>query len=366
MNRFWAGIAALSILCTVTPDLAAQTAAPAYGAYGHYPIGSTRVLAMGGAFVGLADDASAVVSNPAGLAFAKQIADYTIGEDRVVNREVYFNGNTSQKEGLPYTSQFNAGALRLGFLGLGASYARPYDLDYDAGGTLNTHRLLRVESFDVALALGFYNRLAVGVAGHMERVRLAYQNPDGSRLESKGKKTYPSGGLLFQATKNIGLGITFAPERRYDLDEKLDLQISGGGVEWFHDVVIPAKTTLGMSVQFSDYLSGVGDIDVFQPVKNAIFVGGSQNSPADKLIESQQTVVHGGFEYFVRKSKALDFIWRGGGYIEPARLNYTSDRFHFTMGVEVRYRFIVLAASYDQAAGFSNVAQSAGINIGAF
>ena len=56
---------------------------PSFGAYGLYPVGSTRTLAMGGAFVGLADDASAIFLNPAGLAKTK---NNFIADDSYYNR----------------------------------------------------------------------------------------------------------------------------------------------------------------------------------------------------------------------------------------------------------------------------------------
>lgn len=340
----------------------------AYGAYGHFPVGSTRVLAMGGAFVGLSDDASAVVTNPAGLSLARYTVDLTGGENRIVNREVFFGTNPNDREGLPYTSVFQAGALRLGPVGFGVGYSVPYALKYSAGGTLATERILKIESLDAALSLGVSKAVSFGVTAHTERVRIAYHNADGTEPEAKVQMVYPTYGVLFHLDKKAGAGITYTPERRYNVDENLDAQLSGaatdGVSEWFHDVVIPAKVTLGLSVQSTPKLRWVGDIDIVQPVKNAIFVGGSENDSGDRILEKQQTIMHGGFEFNVLDSKEMDFVWRGGGYREPARMSFSSDRFHFTMGVEARFHFIVVAASYDQAPGFSNVAQSVSVSFG--
>ena len=360
-KSYWcAGLLALTSLL----PLESARAQVAYGAYGHYPIGDTRVLAMGGAFVGLADDASATVTNPAGLSLAKYAVDLTSGQNRIVNREQVF-GTGTQAEGIPYTALFKAGAFRWGPVGLGAAYSVPYDVDYDNGGTLPSKRGLKVQSLDLALSVGLFKAVSVGVAAASEKVSVSHTDLTGNKLLSEKEAIHPRVGVLVHVEK-AGFGITYTPERRYDIDEGLDLQLPPGvgTSEWFHDVVIPQKITLGMSVKSSDKLKWVGDIDIYAPVKDAIVVGGSAMDPSDKIIESQKTIMHGGFEYTVLKSPKLGFIWRGGGYNEPKRLETRSDRLHYTMGIEARWWIFVVAASYDQAPDFSNVAQSISVTLG--
>lgn len=344
----------------------AQAADVAYGAYGLFPVGSTRGLAMGGAFVGLADDASAVLLNPAGLSSAKYVVDYSSAEDRVVNREVFFGPNTTDRTGIPYTSRFQAAALRWGFLGIGLGVSSPYDLNYDFGGQETTHEILHVQSYDLGASLRFFNMFSVGATAHLEKVRVAYQNSSGQQIESVAQGVYPTVGVLMPLGDHATAGVTYSPERRYNIDESLDSQITAGGSfsEWFHDVVIPAKVSLGLHIHSTSRLRLVGDIDIYQAVKNGIYVGGSKNDPSDKILEEAQTVLHGGFELVVAKTENFDFTWRGGGYHEPKRLAFAEDRFHFTMGVEARFHFLVVAASYDQAPDFSNVTQSIGISLG--
>lgn len=348
-----------------TPN-AANTA---YGAYGLYPVGSTRVLGMGGAFTGLADDSSAVVTNPAGLGFNKYILDYTTASNRVVNREVFF-GRSDDREGLPYTAEFQAGSLRMGPLAIGAASNQTYVLDVDTNSTGPTNRKqVIIESYDAAAALVFFKRLSLGATMHSETAKIAYTNPDGRVLSDKQKSAYPTFGLLFKMNNQASVGASYTPERRYNFDESLDSQLTptiGDVTEWFHDVVIPAKISLGLSFKTKKNLNWVGDVDIYQPVSRAMFVGGQSTDSTDTILNQVQTVLHGGFEFFVAREKALDFIWRGGGYREPRRVENASDRLHFTMGVEVRFYYIVLAASYDQAPGFSNVAQSAGLSLGDF
>lgn len=334
----------------------------AYGAYGLSPLGSTRVLAMGGAFVGLADDAAATVTNPAGLALSRWRLDISGGTNRTINREVDINAD-EVKDGFPYTSTFTSAALRIGFLGLGGNMGLPYLLQ-DSDPDDSIHETLKIETYDIALALSLTDFLAIGATARLEKATLDYQNPPFSQsANDTDEMTYPLIGILLHADRKLSLGITWSPQRRYDINENLAASI--GGNAFFYDVVIPQKTTIGAAIKVSNRLTWVGDIDFYEGVKNTIVPGVTANSLTGQILSKKQSVMHGGFEFSVLDSKDVEFIWRGGGYQEPARLQENSSRFHFTMGVEARLGIIVFAAAYDQAPDFSNVAQSVSISFGA-
>ena len=356
-----ASICALATGLFLALSVRAQDAA--YGAYGHYPVGSTRVLAMGGAFNGLADDASSVVTNPAGLGLTQYTFDLTGGENRIINRETYF-GTSQEQTAIPYTSRFRAGALRLGPLGFGGGYGNSYAVDhYDS--TTRYRRSLLLESYDAAVALSFAQTFSIGATAHFEKASLFMRDPQGNEFVSRADGVYPRVGILVNLDRKASAGISYTPERRYNLDENAAAEALPGAPEWFHDIVVPARVALGLSAKISQKLRGVGDIDIYMPVSNAISVGGTVADPADQILSQQQTVIHGGFEFTVLKQKDLEFVWRGGGYNEPKRLESSSNRLHYTMGVEVRFLFVVFAASYDQASGYSNLAQSVSISLGA-
>lgn len=337
----------------------------AYGAYGHYPVGSTRVLAMGGAFVGLADDGSTVVTNPAGLSMMNEKFSIGGGDNRIVNKEATF-GSGTQEVAPPYTSLYRSLGARIGWLGVGFAYSNPYQVDYQQSINGYGHQILEVESYDAAIAISFFKKLSLGVTARSERVRVGYIGVDGRPIQSKADGIYPLVGALFEFDQKARLGFSYSPERRYNIDESLESQLPPTvAIDWFHDVVIPAKATLGLSAKIRERLRGVGDIDIFMPVKNAIFVGALSSNRNAAILEQQQTVIHGGFEFSVLKEKNLEFNWRGGGYNEPHRLATSKDRLHFTMGVEFRFWCITVAAAYDQAQDFSNLSQSIGISLGA-
>ena len=111
----------------------------------------------------------------------------------------------------------------------------------------------------------------------------------------------------------------------------------------------------------------IADLDFIRPVENSVLV----ESPFDgSTVMNQQVkpamvqIPHGGIEYTVFSQPKKSFIWRLGSYKEPARVVGGSDRFHFTMGVEVRLGALVVSASMDETNGFSNASQSLSFVLG--
>lgn len=361
---------ALGLNLLLVADVMAEDVA--YGAYGLYPSGTTRVLAMGGAAVGLSDDAGAVLYNPASLSMSHWVVDFASTTNRVVNREVDFDGD-NQLDGLPYSILFSSLALRLGSLGWGGGYSQPYSLEFSSDYFApEVTKVLRIESRDMALSWRFGKSWALGLAIHQELVRLGYKDSlNALDLSSRAEGFYPSIGFRYQNGRKFGLGVRYSPERRYDMDEELDAQIvsylgaPSSASEWFHNIVIPAKMTLGGSVRMTGRLIWVGDVDIYAPLRNAIYLGGSSLNWGDQIEERQKIVIHGGFEYAVVNEKNIGFLWRGGGYQEPPRLESSGNRLHYTMGVEIRLGILTFSAAYDQASDFSNIAQAVGLSLSA-
>lgn len=342
----------------------------AYGAYGLFPQGSTRVLAMGGAFAGLSDDASGMIFNPAGLAHARWGYDISGGTNRIVNKEVVLTPN-DQKDGLPYTFEFYSLAVKWKKLALGIGTSSPYNLNFVAKDSFASQSfILNINRIDAVIAYRLSKKLGVGITVHREDVELGLLSTFETNLSETQTSVYPRLGLSFRPGKKIGLGVSYVPQRSYDFNENID---DSRGLDWFHDVAIPAKLTVGGFYRVNSRLIWVLDFDFFDKIENGIYVGSTLFGSEIKLASRTHRVTHGGFEYKVIEQKDLEFIWRGGGYLEPSRLdpNFNTDteqRTHFTMGVEVRLWAITFSAAYDQMMGasdFTNTAQSVSISIDA-
>ncbi|MCB9027438.1 MAG: hypothetical protein H6625_14050 [Bdellovibrionaceae bacterium] len=335
---------------------------PAYGTYGLFPTGSTRTLAMGGAFVCLADDATSVIYNPAGLALSRWRFDLQSSTNRVVNREGDLNLD-GEKEGIPYNFNYTAAATRIGFLGLGFGYSVPYDVIEDFGGLSTSKQKIRIESLDLAVSFRLSKSLSIGVTCHKEMASMSFSDSSLNELaEDQKELIYPQLGMVFRPERKWGMGIVYSPERRYDIDSNLNETLSGT-YNWFQDIVIPPKLSLGLSLMLKSRLNLVGDIDIYYPSENTYLVGNDNFNTGNKIVENELTVWHGGFEFEVISKKDIEFIWRGGGYQEPSRLLNSKPRFHFTMGIEIRFGFIKLSAAYDQAKDFTSYSQSIGLSI---
>lgn len=343
-----------SILLTFSQQALSQQLS--HGAYGLFPLGSIRVIGMGGAFAALSNDASGIHFNPAGLAHGNWKYDVGGSSSRIDNRE---SGNAGEAtgNGLPYSSQFYSAAMKLSknfVFGLGLS--SPYDLE--VGG--EDGHALNVLSGDLLLAyrLGSFS---FGVTGHYEKASLKFTETQS--FEEESTIYYPTLGFNYRKDK-FGLGVAYTPERTHDIDENANNQLTNQ--VWFRDVVIPAKLTVGLFYQYSKNLIFVVDVDQIDAPKDSIFVGTgvSGDASGERLLEEKKLIIHGGGEYTLIQSKKTEVRMQFGGYQEPSRLASSEERAHLTLGAEVRFGPVTLGVTYDQAKGFQNTAASFGLSLG--
>jgi hypothetical protein len=160
--------------------------------------------------------------------------------------------------------------------------------------------------------------------------------------------------------------------QKFEVDPSVNQNIgwysSNQDFGWFKGVVTPERYTLGGFYKASDRLIYAADLDIIKPVENSIFVVNPFSNwsfASGEEIKTQLVQIpHGGIEYKVVNEKRRGFIWRAGGYREPARSASTEDRLHLTMGVELRLGPFVVSASMDECSGFTNSSQSASLVLG--
>lgn len=346
-----------AIVCILLPLLSAHCFAQtrtAFGTYGLYPQGSTRVLAMGGAFAASSDDASGIFINPAGSAFSKDQFDIANGENRVINKEEDWDGD-SRPDGLPYFTRYTSGFIRIGSLAIGGGISSPYELDYDNGGLASQSFHINLTNSFATVAWRIFKSLSIGVILFDEKVeyKIVDKTTD-SKTTSEDMLKYYGYGLVFQPSPRVSIGLSHIPRRRYTIDESLN---STTFTQWFYDALIPSKTTFGISFLVNTKLKWSIDADIFGKPDDEVRIPGSFLL-GDTFKKKSFMVPHGGFEYFVVRHKHMEFVWRGGGYNEPARIENLNSRWHFTMGVEYRMSAFSFSAAYDQAADFSSTARS--------
>lgn len=357
-----------------------------YGAYSFFPQGSDRAMALGGASVALIDDASAIVFNPAGAAIgptgpAKNQWRANIGttNNSIDHQELGYNfpdtyGTYETKYDSPYSYFFYAGAVRLGSWVIGAAYSSPYFYEFKDINSLSRREISRFEvklrSIDYMVAYQISPDLSVGFAGHNETLREFYNNtslpaPIPAGFESTASNQYFSGGVMFRHGW-YGIGASYSQRREFKVDTSANTILSTYNTTPFRDVVIPARTTVGIFVRPIDRLMVSVDSEFIERLdKQAVYVSAATTS-TELLKQEAVTLLRGGVEADVIKDKDYDLTLRAGGYNEPTRFENGRARLHYTYGATLRLWLVVLSYGADQAEKFSNSAYSASVKLDDF
>ena len=365
-------LASSAFICLIAQSAWAATSP--YGAYTLYSQGSGRVMAMGGVYSALSDDATSVVLNPAGAALEKWSFDAGGTNNRVDDssqppRSLAPGYSSSSTYAQPYSYLFYAAAGRLGPVVFGVGYSDPFEFNYD--DTFSQKAKISIASYDAMASVRFSDSLAVGVGGHFKTLTESFENyqfgvGSAGKRETKSTSNSYSLGATYR-TKKAGLGIAYYQGHTFTVDGSQN-SFSAPAV-FFRDVVVPAITTFGGFYMLSDRFMLAADIDQFNIPTNAVdpLSGVTSNGSVGSdipLATGNQQVLHAGFEWTLTSEKSMSLIFRGGGYLEPARYVGAGPRFHRTFGLQVRFGPAVLNVSFDQADNFNNTAQGFSVVLG--
>jgi len=350
-----------------------------YGTYVLFPQGSVRVMGMGGASAASIDDATALVFNPAGAALSDWKVDFGGADNKVDNQELGTNfpdtyGTYETEYDAPYSYLFYSGAVRLGSWVIGAGYSNPFFNNYVYVNPISQvpiHQFqIKIRSFDAMVARRFGKYFAIGVAGHWETIEQSYQNTSltgtvaVAGISTSGQNSYASIGAVLR-NEVVGVGIAHSPKRHMTVDKSGDDSLAAYNTVAFRDAVIPAKTTVGVSVRVVPRLLIAVDVDQYSAVSNSIYVS-SVSTSYEYLKAEVFRVYHGGLEVNAFEKKWFELILRGGGYREPTRFTNGRDRDHLTYGLEARLGPVVFSIAQDRAPGFNNFSQGLSISLKSF
>lgn len=348
-----------------------------YGIYSLAAQGSSRVLGMGGAFTGVADDWNAVIFNPAGLVFAPSWASLGSDRNHVYNLESDLN-NDGLRDGVPNDYFSYAGALQLSErLALGFGYSSPYFGFFEfsglnAGFTETRRAELSLRSYDLALGVRLLKSLSFGFTGQWIRQEQNYEffstNPASARQAVSTKDTKPTFklGMMFKPSESFSMGLSFQPQLTYHVESGLNAPLNG--VNWFRSTVRPAKVSLGTSIKPTDHwIIGV-DVDTFMPVGDAVMVGSELVTGFKRasVRDEVQVVLRGGTEWHLLDTKILDIYLRGGIYHEPSRIVGGVGRMHKTVGIGLRPLIFLIEAAIDDAPDYLNAVFGIGFSLRMF
>jgi Outer membrane protein transport protein (OMPP1/FadL/TodX) len=366
-------IVSIILLLLTSPVLAEDY----YGAYGLFPQGSTRVMAMGGAFVALSDDMAGSQYNSAGLVMTPWWGDLGGNTNVVYNLETDLNGD-GKKDGIPYAYANYAAAIHTGKWAFGLGVSSPYvvDLEFKVpnAGFEDTRRLkLAVLSVNFPVAYRINEEWAVGIVLHSQAVSETYKktstNPATTPLNIEAAKTAggTSYGVVWRPNTTWGLGFAGTPTQTFHLDATA-LNAQGDGVNWFRSVKIPGKAIFGGMYRPNPQWTFLMDLSAYEGINDAVYVGSEliAGYPRVEVDPSPKSVLHGGAEWHFVASDMWDCYFRFGGYSEPARLKNSYSRSHTTMGFEARFWALTFSVSLDAAPEFLNYAGGFGISLKPF
>jgi long-chain fatty acid transport protein len=301
-----------------------------------------RALGMGGAFVGLANDATAIYWNPAGLA-GQQSSILVFGTD-IIPSATYSNeayGIDATMKSNHYISpnaffNYNMDKLSLAFgvyvpAGLGAEWdgseVGNLTAPYGNPGPFNWMSKIGVINISPAIAYKVTDKFSVGLAVNiyyamfdLERAQVLDFNQDGMP-DTPAQYTEESTGLGFGAT--IGL--------KYDLNEKFSLgatfrtstSVTMDGTAEFGGLPIEMKSDFDRDVTWPMWIAGGL---AYHPKKNMTITLDGQYSNWSEL--DQLTAVYDSFP----EDGVFNLDWENALQIRAGFEHFTSESFGYRVG----------------------------------
>jgi long-chain fatty acid transport protein len=219
----------LSLILLVSPSLWA-------GGWNNTLMGC-RAIAIGGAFVGIADDPSAIFYNPAGLVFQRNSLNFSINGFYIWPDHEYIvpTGSKTQSKynvSLPqiFLSYRTSEKLTLGF-GIYVPYAGggvdwkegepgyPFKVGEDEYSRFKS--TMGIYTLTPTLAYQFSEKLSIGFTINFYRAILnvdAVMDPDTTVVSEESGSTISAGfGLMYRPTERIGIGLSIRGPSRMEL-----------------------------------------------------------------------------------------------------------------------------------------------------
>lgn len=293
-------------------------------------VGAPRAAGVGGAFVGLADDSSAILFNPAGLGTLTKMEVLGSAPDRTTGTLLH-GDTTSSRVGLGLISM--AGPIKGTRLAVGAYVAQPFDEQITiaaasvAGirdsGSLNS----RITDYGAALAWTPVHDLYVGLrvnASHLDLGGTLVHPIEGNRdtlivpFSASGTRAAGNLGLLLKVTPSLMVGTSYTQGARWDaLRSSVSVRFGPLPPVPFQ-FSSPNRLSGGASYQLSPRVTFTGEADyVFLSRLHDTFqIVALSTSPANYRLDNG-VAVRGGMEVTVPK-KNYSFQFRGGVDSEPA------------------------------------------------
>jgi len=350
------------VLCSISIPIAlAAFCSPARGAdyavnaYMPFPVGSPRVMGMGGAFTGIAAGAEAIVCNPVAVMRPDAFAIGPVDVDYMLS---FATSSETRPTDFGNVGQVGDEVVTVGGLGFIGRWRRPGRYDYGLGIYLSSETYEYEVSGGTASLQLTAPRLVYGRAFYNEQLFLSMaldvSNPDFDFLPSGGTPGVDEVTVEYQSVRGVPfeVGVLWRPwghpfqigarvkgERRSATEETIPT------VDPFPDkVVYPGEWALGCAFRLGHrapegapcwFDMALIDVDVrgVFPVSGTTgFENFRQATPAE-VLEDPLVQPAVGLEVELYSKKA--WLWLGS-YYEPERYDGVGGRAHLTWGMKLK------------------------------
>ena len=318
-------------------------------------IGSARQVALGGAYIGVAEGINSLNSNPAGVAFRLERSttifdwDWTVGLNNLKSNDFDNNGQSPPD----YKSH------RIRSLGLMGQYG-PWGI-----GALNNSEILALDGSSgnqdeyvlstTSLALGrqFLDReLTMGVGMRATMTKLQNQPFDATLGKISGTG-WDVGGVWNPERGPFRLGAAYSSSISSDqpLDNTSGSPVTVNGLIIPQQVILPA--TLGVGLSYAVESAPFWKDHKWLLASDLLFTESSENAVGVESVLAQKMQPVGTHDTTsVRLGSELETLpgrlrLRLGSYYEPSNYEGVPSRTHLTGGFEVRMFHTSLWGEYD-------------------
>jgi long-chain fatty acid transport protein len=228
----------------------------------------TRALSMATAFVGVADDPSAIFYNPAGLTSQNYSLNLSLEGLYIMPKHSYTfpSGTTVYSKLKSYYPQVFI-SLKKDRWSFGFGAFCPYGgggVDWskkDLGYPLKA--LLGIYSFSPTVAYQFSEKLSIGANINIYHGKMEVDTEDptyGSMNINESGTSYTGGfGILYRPNKKLGIGLTFRGPAKMKIEG--ETKIMGFLFDSESKFNLPYSVELGVSYHFKENFMISGDID---------------------------------------------------------------------------------------------------------
>ena len=338
-------------------------------------MGSNRMLALAGAYVGIAEDTAGISANPASVLFYSKPGDprwdpgFAFGYFRALGKDLDNNGSTLSDVKNHQVIQLGL-MLQNGKYGLGA-LIQGQSIEFKTGDQVTEFSFLTPT---LALGRAFRERqilLAVAVKPATLEVKDKESSSKLFKLEATG---FEIGGLWHPQRGPFRLGMTYQGRTSQEQVISADPAnpTTAAGLIVPKEVELPWRSSLGVSYRWDSILRGrklllTGQLTVVGKSRDAYGIESFLEQKVQRIGTRTTLSPHAGGEIDLLPKKLRA---RLGSYLEPSRFEGTSSRAHMTGGLEWSFwRWLLdpedaslsLQYAFDLSRDYSNHSISLGI-----